>query len=68
MAVVFTPSGNHSHDSEVLYDLMIDGRAGEYDLTADEFARALRRRRVDSETEVFVEDDNGHRTRLTRRR
>lgn len=63
MAVVFTQT-----DGTNLYDLRVDGRAAEYDVEPEDFAAALRRRRISPDTVVYVEDESGHRTRLTRRR
>lgn len=63
MAVVF-----RQVDGTQFYDLMVDGRIAEYDVERDDFQAALRRRRLDrSDSPVFVEDESGHRTRLTRR-
>lgn len=62
MAVVFTSN------TDGTYDLVVDGRVLEYDVDPDRFADALRRRRLDrSDSPVFVEDETGHRTRLSRR-
>ena len=60
MAVVFENNGDGT------YDLKVDGRTLEYDVEVDDFGHALRRRRVDSGSEVYVEDETGYRERLTR--
>lgn len=60
MAIVFeaNPDGT--------YDLSIHGRAGEYDLAPEDFAAALKRRRVDPSEKVYIEDLTGYRQPLTR--
>lgn len=64
MAVVFRKVDAKSN----LYDLTIDGRAAEYDVEPEDFAAALKRRRVDpSRYAIYVEDETGYRTRLGRR-
>lgn len=61
MAVVF------EEQPDGLYDLKVDGRAAEYDVEPDDFGAALRRRRLDrSSSPIFIEDQTGYRTRLSR--
>lgn len=50
---------------EVFYDMTLNGRVLAYELFPDDFAGALRRARI-SPTEVWVEDLNGYRERMTR--
>jgi hypothetical protein len=54
MAAVFIPA------PEGLYDLVVDGRAREYDVEPDDFAGAVRRARLDPK-DVLIEDDTGYR-------
>lgn len=63
MAIVFRQNAG-----EKTYDLTIDGRAAEYDVEPEDFAAALKRRRVDpTRYAIYVEDETGYRTRLGRR-
>ncbi len=49
------------------FDLLIDGRAADYEIEPSEFGAALRRSRVDtSKHQVFIEDLTGYRERLGR--
>lgn len=59
MAAVFRANGDGT------FDLEVDGRAAEYDVDPEDFASALRRRRVEP-TEVYVEDETGYRSKLRR--
>lgn len=49
-----------------LFDLKVDGRIREYDVEADDMQGALRRARLPRDTEVYVKDETGYKTRLTR--
>ena len=61
MAILFRANGDGT------YDLEVHGRAAEYDVEPDDFAQALRRRRIDPRKEpVFVEDTTGYRQRMGR--
>ena len=64
MAVVF-----RQVDGTNLFDLTVDGRAAEYDVEQRDFGAALRRlrNRVPKGAVVYVEDETGHRTRLSGR-
>lgn len=59
MATVFVPTDA----TESLYDLIVDGRAREYDIEPHDLKGALRRARI-TEGPVYVEDATGYRTRL----
>lgn len=60
-AATFIYSGNGR------YDLFVDGRIAEHDLTEDDFGDALSRRRVPATANVYVEDADGARSVLRRR-
>jgi hypothetical protein len=61
-------SNGESRGEEETFDLLIDGRAGEYDLREVEFDAALRRRRVPADAEVVKIDADGRTTPYARRR
>lgn len=42
-----------------LFDMLVDGRAGEYDLPRADFAQALRRRRIPIDATVLVAEEDG---------
>lgn len=47
------------------YDLKVDRRTREYDVAPEDLKAALRRARIPTGEEVFVEDETGYRTRLS---
>lgn len=55
--IVFVPVGLGR------YDMMVNGRAGEYDVDPEDFSTAIRRRRLQP-TEVWIEDTTGYRERI----
>lgn len=59
MAIVFVPTDEEGS----LYDLIVDGRAREYDIEPYDLKGALRRARI-TEGPVYIEDETGYRTRL----
>lgn len=63
MMIVFVPSPQ----IKGAYDLMVNGRAREYDVSENDLAGAVHRARVDPDN-VYVEDSGGHRTKFTRKR
>lgn len=60
---VFVPVDS-LHPGPTLYDLTVDRRVREYDVEEHDLQGALRRARLPVDTEIYIEDQSGYKTRL----